>query len=114
MGIYKTFAEYLEQRDILHPSTDPSRMIGGDDKIMPTGCDLPETNAAGNPHHIPQQPMFRGLFKVVNPARPVFPTKSRVLEMTRFCSGRPWLSGSSSSKTPSISTTRLPIPTKPR
>lgn len=84
MGTFKNFNQYLEQRAADAPIfTDQRRAALNDEESDP--IDEPMTGDSafpGSPDcqgQVAERSMFRGMFKVVNPARPVSPNNSRLL-----------------------------------
>lgn len=76
MSVYKTFGEFVEHRGALRPRPKPEAGVEGEmaplQPSVAAGADpFTERSAFRNP--------FKGLFKVVNPARPASPTNSRLL-----------------------------------
>src|SRR4051794_13290484 len=88
MDSYKTFAEFLEQRDPPGRATDPipASMEDGwiDPPSDPTTGDAPtHPGRSVGQDQVSERSrfsgLFKGLFKVVNPARPAPPLNSRAL-----------------------------------
>src|SRR4051794_10770586 len=83
MATFKTFSEYVQQRDGELGGRGPSAPTNWNAASIPNG-DLGD-DAAAQPtcpderDRVAERSMFRGLFKAVNPARPVSPTNSRLL-----------------------------------
>ena len=87
MSGYKSFSEFLEQRDAANyaarQSSGPD--AGGFDPVARSRFhdDSPQSDTAGNEGQVEARSMFGSLFKspfkAVNPARPVSPTNSRLL-----------------------------------
>ena len=76
MRSFKTFAEFLEDREAESRGTDP--ILAGDDFGV-TGVDPAQPGTIGDQDQYAERSFFRGLFKVVNPVRPVSPLNSRLL-----------------------------------
>ncbi len=68
MRCYPSFLEYLEWRSGIGDERDPPRGLEGD----VSSESLAERRS-------PFRGLFRGVFKAVNPARPISPTNSRLL-----------------------------------
>ena len=85
MGTFKTFTQFLEQRAAETPIfTDQRRAAIDDGEIDPidepmTGGDSAFPGPPSGQGQVAERSMFRGLFKAVNPARPVSPNNSRLL-----------------------------------
>lgn len=84
MNDFKTFAEYMEQRaaGVLSAADEnPAhhRVDGVDPDGEPTPSrDQVRSGSSDDRDRVAERSMFKGLFKVVNPARPVSPTNSRL------------------------------------
>jgi hypothetical protein len=83
MNGYKTFAEFLEQRRAGSRRGAPDAREFAPPTESPTRYDLPDPEAVGGEGPVEERSSFRnpfrGVFKAVNPARPVLPTNSRLL-----------------------------------
>lgn len=88
MESYKTFAEFLDQRDAIGRGTDTSPASMEDGWIDPpgeptTGDDPTQPGSGVDRDQVFERSrfsgLFKGLFKVVNPARPASPLNSRAL-----------------------------------
>jgi len=80
MSNFQTFTEFLEQRDADRCAADPSLPLhhGGIGSPM-TGYEIVDSNLSGERDQVAERSIYRGLFKSVNPARPVSPINSRLL-----------------------------------
>jgi hypothetical protein len=80
MRNFQSFAEFLEQRDPERCVTDPSQPVPRGERIAPmTGSERDEPDIPGGRDQVAERSMFRGMFKAINPARPVSPLNSRLL-----------------------------------
>ena len=84
MDNFQTFAEFLEQRDADRRAADPSTAVVGSGGTGPveepvTGGDSDRPGIPGERDQVAERSIFRGMFKAVNPARPVSPLNSRLL-----------------------------------
>ena len=84
MGDFQTFAEFLAQRDAERRAAGPSPAMVGPGGAGP----VEEPASGGDPAHpgilcardqVAERSITRGMFKAVNPARPVSPLNSRLL-----------------------------------
>ncbi len=84
MGDFQTFAEFLEQRDADRRDVDPITVVVGSEGTEPveepvTGGDPDERGIRRERDQVAERSISRGLFKAVNPARPISPLNSRLL-----------------------------------
>jgi hypothetical protein len=83
MGCFRTFGEYLEQRGFPARDAVPADAVGVGAEADWTGHPRPDPGILGDGGHVSERSLFRnpfkGVFKAVNPARPVSPTNSRLV-----------------------------------
>jgi len=88
MASYKTFTEFLEQRDPPGRAIDPSPASMDDGWTDPpcepmTGDDPTHPDRSVDRDQVAERSMFKGLYKglfqAVNPSRPLTTTNSRLL-----------------------------------
>jgi hypothetical protein len=84
MGDFQTFAEFLERRDADGRAADPSTITVGSEVTGPveepvTAGDPARPGVPGERVPVTERSISRGMFKAVNPARPVSPLNSRLL-----------------------------------
>jgi hypothetical protein len=81
---FQTFTEFLRLRDGDRRATDPTLPVPCGDMVEPTTSDDPtHPGRSVDRDQVSERSrfsgLFKGLFKVVNPARPASPTNSRLL-----------------------------------
>jgi hypothetical protein len=81
---FQTFTEFLKLRDGDRRATDPNLPLPGGDIVKPTtGDDPTHPGRSVGLDQVSERSrfsgLFKGLFKVVNPARPASPLNSRAL-----------------------------------
>jgi hypothetical protein len=81
---FQTFTDFLRQRDAAGRATVPTLPVPGGDMVEPVEANDPTLPGKSvDRDHVCERSrfrgLFRGMFKVVNPARPASPTNSRHL-----------------------------------
>ena len=81
---FQTFTDFLRQRDAAGRATVPTLPVPGGDMVVPTTGDAPtHPGRSVGQDQVSERSrfsgLFKGLFKVVNPARPASPLNSRAL-----------------------------------
>jgi len=84
MGDFQTFAEFLEQREAERRAADSGPAVDGfwgteSSEEPGIGGRPARQGITGGRDQVAERSIFCGLFKAVNPARPVSPLNSRLL-----------------------------------